>query len=226
MCGAYGFSVKDAKEVYNRFDIENTLEDFKPRFNVRPGQMNPVITSHSPNHISRMFWGLIPFWAHDEKMKFSTINARAETVATSPAYRKPFRTQRCLIPATGFYEPDKIDKDKPPFDWFYFVTDQEIFAFAGLYDIWKDKNTGKEIYSYTIITTEPNEIVGKIHNRMPVILRPDDEADWVNPDITEPEHILPMIKQYPADKMKMWHVGDEARNPRNDSAELIKPVNI
>src|SRR5258706_5560345 len=109
MCGAYGFSVKDAREVYDRFDIENTLETFSPRYNVRPGQMNPVITSHSPNHISTMFWGLIPFWAKDEKMKFSTINARAETAATSASYRKPFRSQRCLIPATGFYEPDKVN---------------------------------------------------------------------------------------------------------------------
>jgi len=86
MCGAYGFSVKDAKEVYDRFEVVNTLEDLKPRWNVRPGQMNPVITSHSPNQISRMFWGLIPHWAKDEKRKFSTINATAETAAELPTY--------------------------------------------------------------------------------------------------------------------------------------------
>lgn len=225
MCGAYGFSVKDAKEVYNRFDIENTLDDFMPRFNVRPGQMNPVITSHSPNKISRMFWGLIPFWAKDQKMKFSTINARAETVADSPAYRKPFRTQRCLIPATGFYEPDKIHFTKPPYPWHYFkLKHDELFAFAGLYDIWTDKSTGKEIYSYTLVTTTPNNVVGKVHDRMPVILHKEDEATWINPDIIEPEHILPLLQSYPDDEMESWHVSDAARNPRNEGADLIKPV--
>src|SRR3712207_2124130 len=125
MCGAYGFSVKDAKEVYDRFDVVNRLEDFQPRFNIRPGQMNPVITSHSPNQISRMFWGLIPHWAKDDTQKFKTINARAETVATSPAYRKPFRQHRCLVPATGFYEPDKINYPKPPHPWHYFQVKEQ-----------------------------------------------------------------------------------------------------
>jgi putative SOS response-associated peptidase YedK len=226
MCGAYGFSVKDAKEVYNRFDIENTLDDFKPRFNVRPGQMNPVVTSHSPNKISRMFWGLLPYFAKDEHYKYKTINAKAETVAELPTFRKPLRERRCLVPATGFYEPDKIHYDKPPFPWHYFhLKDQPLFAFAGLYDIWKDKETGKEIYSYTIITTVPNEIVGKVHNRMPVILKKDDEETWLNLDIVEPEQLLPLLKPYPADKMEEWRVGDAARNPRNDNSELIKPVN-
>jgi putative SOS response-associated peptidase YedK len=94
MCGAYGFTVKDAKQVYERFEVVNQLEDLKARWNVRSGQMNPVITSASPNRISRMFWGLIPFWAKDDKNKFSTINARAETVATAPAYREPFNASR------------------------------------------------------------------------------------------------------------------------------------
>jgi hypothetical protein len=97
MCGAYGFSVKDVDEVYNRFDIVNTLEDFRPRFNIRPGQMNPVIVSHSPNQITRMFWGLIPRWAKEFKpLKYSTINAKADTVAELSSYRKPFREHRCL----------------------------------------------------------------------------------------------------------------------------------
>ena len=115
MCGAYGFSVKDAKDVYDRFEVVNRLEDFKPRFNVRPGQFHPVITSHSPNQTSRMFWGLIPHWAKDDKYKYSTINARAETVAQLAACREPFRHKRCLIPATGFFEPDKINYSKPPY---------------------------------------------------------------------------------------------------------------
>ena len=225
MCGAYGFSVKDAKEVYNRFDIVNTLDDFKPRFNLRPGQMNPVVTSQSPNKISRMFWGLIPHFAKDEHYKYKTINAKAETVAEKPTFREPLRHKRCLVPATGFYEPDKINYDKPPFPWHYFhLKDQPLFGFAGLYDIWKDKESGKEVFSYTIITTVPNEVVGKVHDRMPVILNKEDEETWLNLDIIEPEQLLPLLKPYPADKMEEWHVSDEARNPRNDYPGLIEPI--
>jgi putative SOS response-associated peptidase YedK len=225
MCGRYGFSIRDAKEVYERFNTWNELADLTARYNIAPGQMNPVITSHSPHEISRMFWGLIPHWAKDEKVKFSTINARAENVAQSPAYREPFRHKRCIVPATGFYEPDKINHPKPPHPWHYFqLKDQKIFGFAGLYDIWKDQQTGKEIRSYTIMTTTPNAIVGHYHDRMPVILEQEDEETWLNPDIVEPERVLPLLKSYPAERMEEWPVGGAARNPRNDSPDLIRPL--
>jgi putative SOS response-associated peptidase YedK len=223
MCGAYGFSIHDAKEVYERFQVVNPLEDLQPRFNLRPGQLNPVITRHSPNRISRMFWGLIPHWAKDEKRKFSTINAKAETVAELPTYREPFRHQRCIVPATGFYEPDKIHHKKQPFPWHYFqLTGQSLFGLAGLYDIWKDKQTGKEIWSYTIITTTPNEIVGQYHDRMPVILEQECEEEWLNPDIVDVKSLTKMLKPYPSERMEEWRVGDAARNPKNDSPEVIK----
>jgi putative SOS response-associated peptidase YedK len=225
MCGAYGFSVTNAKEVYDRFEIENILEGLKPRWNVRPGQMNPIITSQSPNRISRMFWGLIPHFAQDENYKYKTINAKAETVSRLPTFREPLRHKRCIVPATGFYEPDKLHFAKPPFPWHYFqLKEQALFGFAGLYDVWKDPTTGKEIHSYTIITTQPNTLVGTVHDRMPVILDKEDEEAWVNPDLTESEHLLPLLKQYPAEHMETWRVGDGAKNPRNDSAELIKPL--
>ena len=222
---AYGFSVKDAQEVYERFEVVNTLEDFKPRWNLRPGQMNPVITSASPNRISRMFWGLIPHWAKDKSYGYKTINARAESVAHLPTYRVPFRNKRCIVPATGFYEPDKITFSKSPFPWHYFqLKDQKVFGFAGLYDVWKDRQTGKEIYSYTIITTEPNTVVGEFHNRMPVILQKEDEETWLNPDVTEQMELLPLLKPYPSIKMETWPVGEAARNPRNDYPEVMRPV--
>jgi putative SOS response-associated peptidase YedK len=225
MCGRYGFSVKNAKDVYERFDTANELEDFKPRYNIAPGQQNPIITKHSPNQISRMVWGLIPHWAKDTKFQFQTINARVEGIERKSVYSKPFRTQRCIVAATGFYEPDKIHYSKPPFPWHYFqLKDGALFGFAGLYDIWKDPQTGKEIHSYTIITTQPNSLVGTVHDRMPVILHEADEESWLNPDITEPELLLPMLRPYPAERMETWRVGDGAKNPRNDSAELIKPL--
>ena len=186
--------------------------------------MNPVITSHSPNQISRMFWGLIPHWAKDKSFAYKTINARAETVATLATYKEPFRHKRCIVPATGFYEPDKIHFAKPPYPWHYFqVKDQKVFGFAGLYDVWKDRETGKEMHTYTIITTQPNAVVGEWHDRMPVILQKEDEDTWLNPDISEPAQLLPLLKSYPADKMETWPVGDDARNVRNDYPELIKP---
>lgn len=222
MCGRYGFSVKDAKEVYKRFEIVNELPDLRSRFNIAPGQMNPVITSHSPNQIQYMFWGLIPHFAHDENYKYTTINAKAETVDKLPSFREPLRDKRCLIPATGFYEPDKRFT---PTVWHYFqLKSQAMFAFAGIYDIWEDKKTGKKIYSYTIITTVPNEIVGKVHHRMPVMLQKEDEAEWLNPDIIESEHLLPLLKSYPADEMEEWQVSNAAKNVRNEGSELIKPV--
>jgi len=226
MCGAYGFSVKDMKAVYKRFAIVNELDDFQPRYNLRPGQMNPVVISHSPNRIARMFWGLIPSWAQEFKAtKYSTINARAETVTEKPSFRKPLRQQRCLVPATGFYEPDKIHYSKPPYPWHYFVVkDQPVYAFAGIYEVWTEKETGKQYYSYALITTTPNAVVGKVHDRMPVILHKADEAAWLNPDITEPEQVLPLLKPFPAQDMEEWQVGDAARNPRNDYPELIKPI--
>jgi putative SOS response-associated peptidase YedK len=226
MCGAYGFSIPDTKNVYDRFEVVNTLADLKPRWNVRPGQLNPVITSHSPNQISRMLWGLIPHWSKTEKHKYSTINAKAETVSQLTTYREPFRRQRCLVPATFFYEPDKMHVEKSPFPWHCFqFKDQRLFAFAGIYDVWRDKNTGKEIASYSMITTEPNAVVGAIHPRMPAILRKEDEATWLNPEIIEPEQLLPLLKPYePADEMASWPVGDAAKNPRNDFPELIQAI--
>src|SRR3712207_743813 len=104
MCGRYGFSAADAAAVYARFAIANELVDYTPRYNIAPGELTPVIVKHSPNQLVRMFWGLIPSFAKDDRFKYKTINARAETVKELPSFRKPFRTQRCLIPATFFYE--------------------------------------------------------------------------------------------------------------------------
>jgi putative SOS response-associated peptidase YedK len=224
MCGAYGFSIKNAKEVYDRFGIQNTL-DLKPRYNIRPGQLNPVVTNDNQITISLMFWGLIPHFAQNEHYKYKTINAKAETVSQLPTFREPLRHKRCLIPATGFYEPDKKHSSKPPFLWHYFqLKNQPLFAFAGLYDTWQDKNSTKQITSYSIITTKPNALVAKYHERMPVILHKDDEQTWLNPDIVEPEHLLPLLKPYPSGQMEEWLVTDAARNPRNDYPELINPV--
>jgi putative SOS response-associated peptidase YedK len=221
MCGRYGFSVKDAREVYDRFGVMNKLADFQPRYNIAPGEFNPVILRQSPNRIERMLWGLIPQWAKDETMRYKTINARCETVDTAASYRKPFRFGRVLIPATGFFEWDKSTKPSTPS--FFFLKHEPIFAFAGLYDTWTDPKTGKKLQSYTIITCPANGVVGRVHNRMPVILRREDEDTWLNPDITEPEHLKPLLVPYMDQEMDCYQVGYGVNNPRNDSEDVIKP---
>lgn len=227
MCGAYGLSVKTIKDILYRFDIEiedENIEGFKPRWNIRPGQSNPVIINRGKNQIEMMHWGLLPHFAHDEHYKHKPINARAETVEELPTFRHPFHHTRCLIPFTGFYEPDKIHFSKNPSPWHYFqMKDHPICAFAGLYDIWKDKNDSNEIRSYTIITTVPNTIVGRYHERMPAILKKENEDTWLNPDI-EAQQLLPLLKPFNAEKMEEWEVGVAARNPINDYPEIITPI--
>lgn len=226
MCGAYGFSAKDAVSVYKRFDVVNTLIDFKPRYNVRPGQLNPVITAHSPKQISRMFWGLINEKTEKATKRLSTINATAERIASSWIYKEAFKNRRCLIPATGFYEPDKEHNAKPPYPWYYFhLKDQEIFSFAGIYDEYIDPTMDKKIISYSLITTQPNEVVGKVHHRMPVIFQNTyDEDFWIDVDNNgDVDRLQRLLIPYPAAKMEGWHVGDAARNARNDYPELVRP---
>jgi putative SOS response-associated peptidase YedK len=222
MCGRYGFSVKNAKEVYERFDIVNTLDDYKPRWNIAPGELNPVISRHSPKQIHNWFWGLIPFWAKDDSFRFKTINARSEGIENKPVYRKPFRTQRCLIPSTGFFEWDKAETPSQPY--FFTIKNNPIFSMAGLYDIWKDPKTGREIYSYTIITTEANEIVRKVHPRMPVILAKEDEDEWINPDLIEPQHLFRFLKSYDSVLTIATKVSTLVNKPLIDSAEIIKKI--
>jgi putative SOS response-associated peptidase YedK len=131
-----------------------------------------------------------------------------------------------IIPVTHFYEPDRIHFPKPqPAPWYLFkLKDEKIFGLAGLYNPWTDPKTKETLFTFTIITTEPNEVVGEYHDREPAILPRSLEKQWLNPDITEPEQVLQMLKPYPPSAMEGWRVGDEAKNPRHDYPELIKPT--
>lgn len=227
MCGTYGYS-QEKESVYDRFEVVNRLSELKDSWKIKPGQMNPVITSHSPNQISLMLWGLIPRHSKykNQFAKYSTINATKDKLLTSPFYKAPFREYRCLIPGDFFYEPDKIRYKKPPYPWYYFgLKSKEPFAFAGIYELWKDPKTGEVIYSYSLVTVEPNEVVGLVHPRMPaILLSKEDEAAWVNPD-SEPEQLLTLLNPYPAELMEGWRVGDEAKSYKSvDGPDLIKPI--
>ncbi len=226
MCGRYGFSIKDAKEVIGRFDLINTLDEIEKldtHYNIPPGTVNPVVVNTSEGYkMGRFMWGLMPSWAKDESMKWKTINARAEGIETKASYRKPFVSKRCLIPASFYFEWDKSTNPKTPY--LIKMKNDEIFSFAGLYDIWKNPE-GKDIYSFTIITTEPNQLQGRIHNRMPVILPKEDEKEWLNPDLIEPEQLHKFLKPYPDEKMEMYPVSSVVNVPKNDDASVIIPMN-
>ena len=170
-----------------------------------------------------MRWGLVPFWSKDGKASFSTINAKSETVATSPAFRDAWKQRRCLVPADWFYEWQKIDeKKKQPFA--IAAKDDTMFAFAGLWETWKDKATGQKLRTYSILTTDPNDLMEPIHNRMPVILHRRDYERWLAP--TDPAHLLiDLLKPYPTEEMKAWKVGKAVGNTRNNDPSLIEPLN-
>jgi len=171
-----------------------------------------------------MKWGLIPFWAKDPKIGFEMINAREEDIDKKPAFRKPTKSQRCLIPATGFYEWKKVrlENKEEKFPWYFKLKDQEIFSFAGIYDIWKDPE-GYETYSYSVITTKPNDTVKSVHNRMPVILQKRNEGVYLNPD-TPLSEILALLVPFPDKNMISWPVKQLVNSATNDGPELIKEL--
>ena len=168
-----------------------------------------------------MRWRLVPFWAKDAKFGYTTINARAEEVATKPAYREALKRRRCLVPADAFYEWAWIDpKSKRPFA--FSLKSGEPYAFAGLWESWRP-NDGDALETFTILTTDPNEVIEPIHNRMPVILEPDSYNRWLDAgDSTRPP--VDLLQPYPAERMRAWPVSDRVGNVRNNDPELLEPL--
>ncbi|MDQ7785309.1 MAG: SOS response-associated peptidase [Desulfomonilaceae bacterium] len=211
MCGRF-LLMAAGRDLARRFGL---LEepDLKPRNNIAPTQMVAVIRAEPDTlerHLDMLKWGLIPFWAKDPSIGSRMINARAETVAEKPAFRAAFKHRRCIIPADGFYEWTKEKGKKQP----YLVApaDGATFAMAGLWEHWKDKE-GNVIESCTILTTEANEAVQKLHDRMPVILRPDDYDTWLNPGLGDPRILKPMLIAYPSDAMTLSRASPEINKP-------------
>jgi putative SOS response-associated peptidase YedK len=218
MCGRYTFTLPS--DFAARFGIENMEPDLEPRYNVAPGQILPVVVSNSPNRVELMRWGLVPSWAKDPKIGNRMINARAETVATKPAFRRPFVARRCLVPATGFFEWQKQGSRKTPF--YIRLKDQSLFAFAGLYDVWRDRE-GQELKTYTIITTTANGVVAPIHDRMPVILKQADEATWLDPGLRDQAALQRLLAPYDAEQMEFFPVSTRVNDPRHESADVLQP---
>lgn len=193
MCGR--FELVNGQRIFARFQVSNAepaVLAIPNNADVRPTQQIWVV--QADHVLSAMRWGLIPTWAKDPKIGNKMINARAEGIAEKPSFKRPLRSQRCLIPASAFFEW----KGTPGAKVKYRIgrKDGELFGLAGLYDTWKSPE-GESVSTCTIITTTPNNLMAPIHNRMPVILQPDDEELWLNPDITEIEALEPLLRPYP-----------------------------
>jgi putative SOS response-associated peptidase YedK len=224
MCGRYTLRVTPA-ELAEIFGVLETVE-WSARYNIAPTQTVAAVRPQEQGkgrELALVKWGLIPFWARDAKIASSLINARAETVATKPAFRAALKKKRCLIPADGFYEWQVVPGQKAKQPYFIGVRDTPVFAFAGLWEHWTSPE-GTRVDTCAIITTDANELMQKVHTRMPVILDPADYDLWLDRDKQAAEDVLPLLKQFPAEKMQFVPVSTLVNSPRNDKPECVAPM--
>jgi putative SOS response-associated peptidase YedK len=223
MCGRFAL-YSDLFTLAKRFETDAPPE-LRPRYNVAPSQNIPIVREEGEKRrIALARWGLVPHWAKDVKIGYSMINARAETVASKPAFRTAFRHRRCLIPADGFYEWQAIPGSKIKQPWFIVLGDREPMAFAGLLEQWRSPE-GEELESCSIIVTDANEIMRPIHERMPAILAPGDWDAWLEPENKDAQTLQNLLKPYPPEDMVAWPVSTKVNSPRNDSVECVEAVN-
>jgi putative SOS response-associated peptidase YedK len=225
MCGRFSNRAQP-EQIKTEFKVGNkNPELYHPRYNIAPAQMiDAVFEPETERILSELKWGLIPSWAKDADIGNRMINARAETLAEKPSFRDAFKKRRCIIPASGFYEWRKKGSGaKQPF--YFYLKDREVFGFAGLWEEWLDKESGEVLETCTIITTEANEVLKPVHDRMPVILKSQDYDRWLDPKENNTEKLRQLLAPYPAEEMSSHAVGTGVNIPDMDSAELIKPLN-
>ncbi|SDI64122.1 SOS response-associated peptidase [Natribacillus halophilus] len=218
MCGR--FTLYDQiKKIRERFGIDvSAVTDVDPSFNIAPSQsILAIINDGEQNRLGRLRWGLIPFWAKDTKIGYKMINARAETVAEKNSFKQAFKWRRCLIPANGFYEWTTTAGQKQPYH--IQMQDGALFAFAGLWEKWTDGE--EDIFSCSIITTEANDLMRDIHDRMPVILSREHEQKWLDPTMNDPEKATNLLQPFPANEMKAYQVSTNVNSPKNNHAALL-----
>ena len=222
MCGRFALTVNPA-DLQDTFSNYSFPAKFAPRFNIAPSQ--PVLAIPNDDKFTADFfvWGLIPMWAKDPSIGSRLINARGETVSEKPSFRGSYRRKRCLILADGFYEWKASGDKKNKTPYFIHMHDRKPFAMAGLWDSWESPD-GSSLKTCTIITTAPNELMEKIHIRMPVILHPRDHAKWLDAAPQTSESLQHLIKPFPADAMSAYPVSTLVNKPENDLPELVVPA--
>jgi putative SOS response-associated peptidase YedK len=223
MCGRF-LNRLPASETARIFGTVNAVPNWPPRYNLAPTQ--PVLAvRYNPETRARSLdplrWGLVPIWAKDLSFGAKCINAKAETVAEKPAFRDAFKNRRCLIPADGFYEWQKTAGGKVPHA---IVPKEGVFAFAGLWERWKDPASLEIVRSCTIVTGRPNELVAPIHDRMPVILPPETWPRWLGEEPASREELLDLLQPYPADRMRAYPISTRVNSVRNDEPALLEPA--
>jgi len=220
MCGRYVINA-DPNQLQQAFAL-TTVPEFAPRFNIAPTQMLPVITSDDPSQAEMLRWGLLPSWAKDESMGSKLINARSETVEEKPSFRNAYKRRRCIIPATGYYEWQIRDDGKHPM--FIHMRDDGFIGIAGLWEIWKNPH-GELVRTYAILTTSANEFTTKIHDRMPVILTPDDYDRWLTTPETQVGSLRDLLKPFDNnDAMSAHEVSKAVNRAIVDIPNLILPI--
>jgi putative SOS response-associated peptidase YedK len=225
MCGRYRLSRRE-QLVKEYFDTADWQDDWTPRYNIAPTQPVPVIRQNPREpvrELSLMKWGLIPSWGKNPSIATSTLNAKSETAATKPAFRDPLKFRRCLIPADGFYEWSRTGKTKQPYC--FEVDEGEMFAFAGLWDGWKN-TSGSWIKTCSILTTTPNIVTSAIHDRMPVILDPDSYDLWLDPGMNKVSELSRLLVPFGAKSMRSYPVSTRINHVANDDEECSRPVEI
>ncbi len=227
MCGRYTYLFKWEQLHHLMRLLEWPREELLPRYNVAPEQLAPVVRLNSGgDRVGVMLrWGLIPSWVKDPAAAQHPINARGETVFTKPTFRTAARDRRCLVPVSGFYEWQKVDGGGRKVPHLIGRADREPICFAGLWESWREKGApdAAALETFTIITTSPNPLMSRLHDRMPMIVRPDDWRVWLDPGTARPD-LERLITPYSGDDLITYAVGTEVNSPRTDRPGLIEPA--
>jgi putative SOS response-associated peptidase YedK len=222
MCGRF-VQTSDIRTIKKLFNVQDVEAIPSPRYNIAPSQDIAAVIHDKATKLINCRWGFIPSWAKDESIGYKMINARAETVAAKPAFKHAFMKQRCLIVADGFYEWQKKENGKTKHPFYITLKSDEPFGFAGLYNIWVSPD-GRHICTGTIITTEANELLKPIHDRMPVIMPKDKQEMWLDNNFNYETELKSMLRKLPSANLKMYQVSTRVNFPKNDSPDNIRPV--
>jgi putative SOS response-associated peptidase YedK len=198
MCGRFAL-ISDLSLITEAFNIQEIACDYRTSINILPGHTIAAVIHDGVNRLVQFRWGLIPYWAKDPSIGSRLINARAETLSEKPSFRNAFKKRRCLIIADGFYESLKEGKKKTPI--YFRLKSGRPFGFAGLYEMWTSPE-GQPVNTCTIITTEPNDLIQPIHNRMPVIVSKENESLWIDPAVQNQMHLSSVLQPYPSMEME------------------------
>jgi putative SOS response-associated peptidase YedK len=221
MCGRYA-STRGRQELIDFFGIDDDEGDeLEPDFNVAPTKPVPVVLTREARELHVARWGLVPFWAKDASIGARLINARVETVHEKPAFRRAFAKRRCLVPADGYYEWQTSDSGaKQPF--FIRPADGGVLVMAGLYEVWR--RADERLLSCTVITTEATGDVGRIHDRMPMLVEPGRFAAWLDPSLTGPDEARSLLRPATPGRLRSHEVSTAVNKVRNNGPELVKPL--